>query len=196
MRTKWLITAGVAAGIVLAAVDNAQTAPKPPPPIRRAPKAKVNTPWEAKADKNKDGIVEPKEAQKAAIIAKSKVNRPWEAMADANHDGHVSAAELKAYRFGLIDANHDGVIDALERKNFWLAKKYAVNTPLEKKYDANGDGFLTGDEAVEYLKDRIRVISTDGKAIANTPLEQEFDADGDGVISAEEADAIKDAIGV
>jgi Ca2+-binding EF-hand superfamily protein len=163
--------------------------------VERKKATKVDTRWEEKADKNNDGVVETVEARKAVIAAKSKVNRPWEAKADTNKDGHLSAEEFKTYRLGLMDMNHDGKIEAIERKNFWATQKYVVNTPLEKKYDANSDGFITGDEAVEFLKDRVRVISTEGRAIVNSSLEQEFDLDNDGVISGEEAKAIKDAIG-
>ena len=194
MNVRWSITAVITAGIVFGAIDKVQAGPRGP--VGHAAKARVNTPWEARADKDKDGVVEAREAKKAAVIAKAKVNRPWEAKADANNDGRVSSAELKTYRFGLLDANHDGNINPAERKNFWVSKKYAVNTPIEKKYDANGDGFITGDEAVEYLKDRHRVIATDGRAIVNNPLEQEFDANNDGVIDVSEAQAIKDAVGI
>lgn len=210
MNAKCWITAGVTAVMALGTMGDAQAWPRWAGghgraadrnhdghigPVEHRKAAKVNTPWEAKADKDKDGVVEPGEAHRAALVAKSKVNRPWEAKADTDNNGRVSAAELKAYRLGIMDANHDGKIEAIERKNFWAIRKYVVNTPLEKKYDANGDGFLTGDEAVEFLKDRQRVLATDGRAIVNTPLEGEFDADNDGVISAEEAQAIKDAIG-
>lgn len=195
----WLV-AGVTVVVTLGTMNTAQAWPhwvrRHGKPADRNRDGHVD-PAERKhaADKDKDGVVEPAEAHRAAVLAKSRVDRPWEAKADANHDGRVSVAELKDYRLGIMDANRDGIIEPVERHAFWVSRKFRVTTAVEKKYDANGDGLLSGDEIVEYLKDKWRVISTDGRAIANTPLEQEFDADNDGVISAEEAHALKDAIG-
>jgi hypothetical protein len=65
---------------------------------------------------------------------------------------------------------------------------------MEKKYDADGDGWLTGDEAKEYMKDRLRLIHTNGRAKVDTDIEKEFDANGDGIIDRSEAQAIRDAL--
>ena len=67
-------------------------------------------------------------------------------------------------------------------------------TSVEKKYDANGNGYLSPVEAKELLKDRLRLVRTHGRAKVNTPLEREFDANNDGIIDRKEAEAIKEAI--
>ena len=69
-----------------------------------------------------------------------------------------------------------------------------MNTPLEKKYDADGNGWLSKSETIALLKDRLRVITTRGRAKVHTPLEKEFDTNGDGVIDRSEAEAMKDAV--
>lgn len=150
------------------------------------------------ADRNKDGRVDAKEAkmEKHIIKEKSKVDRPWEKKADKNGDGRVDLVELKQFHRALIDTNNDGVLTPEERKAYWVQFKARVTNEAEKKYDANGDGVLTGDEAESYMKDRLTVIRTDGKAVANTDIEKQFDADGDGVIDTSESDALKDALGL
>jgi len=162
-------------------------------------KAKVNTPWEAKADANKDGVVQPVEAGKAHRDAyldnRAVVNRPWEVKADQNHDGRVSAVELRAYHLSVMDKNNDGKIDLVERKAFWVLHKSKVNTELEQKYDKDGNGWIDGAEARELLKDRLILINTHGKAKVDTPLEANYDADNDGVIDKDEAEAIRDSLG-
>jgi hypothetical protein len=160
-------------------------------PVERKAASKVNTPWEARADKDHDGRVESREAARAASV----VNRGWEARADTNNDGRVSPAELRLYRKGLLDANHDGIIDALERRTYWAGWKIVAAAPYDAKYDLNKDGYLSGDEIILMLKDLYAIVKTNGRAIVNTPLEREFDANNDGVIDAAEAPALLDAIG-
>jgi Ca2+-binding EF-hand superfamily protein len=161
-------------------------------------KAKVNTPREARIDKDNDGVVEPAEVRQAKAAAylknRSTVNRPWEAKADANGDGTVSAAELRAHHVAALDKNGDGTVDRTERKAYWVHRKAKVNTEVEKKYDADGNGWISGEEAREMLRDRLRIINTHGKAKVNTALEEEFDANGDGVIDRVEARALREAV--
>jgi hypothetical protein len=161
-------------------------------------KAKVNTPAEAKMDRNHDGVVQPIEKAKAhtALYLRNRndVDRPWEKYADKNNDGKVDAVELRAFHLVQLDANGDGVIVLAERRLYWAQKRAIVNTDLERKYDTNGDGYLSWDEAREYLRDRLRVIETDGRAIVNNDLETEFDADGDGILSRAEAAKLKAAL--
>lgn len=161
-------------------------------------KAKVNTPWEARADKDNDGVVEPREAAKLNsahyIRNASVVDRPWEATADANNDGRVDRAELHSYHLGIMDADHNGTISPAERKLHWSKKHAVVNTPVEKKYDTNGDGYLSWEEGREMLKDRLAIIRTNGRAIVNNELEMEFDANKDGVIDSTEAASLKEAV--
>lgn len=162
-------------------------------------RARVDTPAEARMDKDKDGKVEPKEAHAAKVEYlknRAEVDTGWEKKADANADGKVGPAELRAWRLKHMDKDGDGVIDAKERNLWWLHRRWKVDTELEKKYDKDGDGWLNGEEARELLKDRWTLIATDGKAKVDSAIEKEYDANGDGVIDKEEADALKDALGI
>lgn len=172
---------GIAMALVLVVV--ACSYARPPKPVRFK-----------HADKNKDGRIGPRELA-AEKKHKAKVNTPWEARADTNNDGKVSPGELRKYRLGRMDANKNGVVDIAERRVYWVAWRAKVNTPFERLHDTNGDGFIDGAEAQEMLRDRLRIINTQGKAKVNTPLEREFDANKDGVIDREEAQAIRDAVG-
>jgi Ca2+-binding EF-hand superfamily protein len=113
---------------------------------------------------------------------------------DADNDGWVEPGEIHAWRYRVIDVDNDGIITVVEHRAYWAGWKGVVNTDLEKKYDANGDGYLDWVEAQALLRDRLRIIETDGRAIVNTDLEREFDADGDGVIDREEAEGIRDVL--
>lgn len=159
-------------------------------------KAKVNTKWEAKTDADKDGVVEPAEiaARRQYIREKSVVDRPWENAADANNDGKVDLKEVRVYHVTQMDTDHDGSITVTERSAYWTKTKAVVNTELEKKYDADNDGYLSWVEGKELLKDKLVVVNTKGKAIVNTDLEAEFDANGDGVIDRVEAPAVQSAL--
>jgi len=149
------------------------------------------------ADRNKDGIVDKKERhmeKEWERKQRSKVNTWWEKRADTNNDGTVDSDELAAWKKltkERIDLNQDGVIDAKERRLSWRHARARVNTPLEQKYDKNGDGWLEPDEIRELLKDKALLIQTDGKAKVDTPLEAEYDANGDGVLDPDEAKTLK-----
>jgi len=164
----------------------------------RHQKAKVDTPWEARADKDHDGVVEPKEAARMNsahyMRVCSTVDRPWEVQADANKDGKVSRAELHAYHLDKLDADHNGVITVDERRSYWKLKHAVVDTPAEKRYDTNGDGYLSWGEGREFLKDRLTLINTHGRAAVTNELELEFDANKDGVIDRDEAAGLKAAL--
>lgn len=164
----------------------------------RHQKAKVDTPWEARADKDHDGVVEPKEAARmnAAHYMRtcSAVDRPWEVQADTNKDGKVSRAELHAYHLAKLDADHNGVITVEERRAHWKLKHAVVDTPAEKRYDTNGDGYLSWDEGREFLKDRLTLIKTNGRAAVSNEMELEFDTNKDGVIDRDEAVGLKAAL--
>lgn len=149
------------------------------------------------ADKNNDGVVTPAERhleRRWEARHRAKVNSPWEQKVDVNNDGWVEPAEVHGWRYRVIDTDHNGIITVAENRTYWAGWKGAVNTDLERKYDANGDGYLEWPEGRELLKDRLRVIETDGRAVVNTDIEREFDADGDGVIDREEADAIREVL--
>lgn len=74
---------------------------------------------------------------------------------DRNGDGRISNTEWNDYRTGAYtywDANHDGRISRAEYANCWYGGGFyttynrAVYEPSWKAFDANGDGYLTGDE--------------------------------------------------
>jgi Ca2+-binding EF-hand superfamily protein len=159
----------------------------------RKEKAKVNKAWEAKADSDKDGVVEAREAH-AYFRAKSVVDRPWEEKADANNDGKVEWKELRVYHKTQMDTDGNGAITTEERIAYWTKVKSVVNTRVEKKYDKDGDGYLSWEEGKELLKDKAEIIKTKGKALVNTDLEAEFDKNSDGVIDGKEAPALLEAI--
>jgi len=164
--------------------------------LEQRQKAKVDTRWEKKADVDKDGIVEPKEAAAAKkyLREKSVVDRPWEEAADANKDGKVDWQEIRVYHKTQMDSDHNGIVSVEERRAYWVKTKSVVNTEYEKKYDTDGDGYLSWTEGKEMLKDKYEIIQTKGKAIVNTDLETEFDTNNDGVIDRSEAPAVREAI--
>lgn len=184
MNTSIMAAAGVTFLLSMACSDVAQARPW----------------WGARrrhADKNNDGVVTPAERhleRRWEARHRAKVNSPWEQKVDVDNDGWVEPAEVHAWRYKAIDADHNGVITPVENRAYWVAWKGVVNTDLERKYDANGDGYLEWPEGRELLKDRLRVVETDGRAVVNTDIEREFDADGDGVIDREEADAIREVL--
>jgi len=220
-KVRFLIS-GIAAGaLFLAAIGNAQAGPaKPGNKVKHADKnkdgrisakelkkereferkqrSKVDKPWEEKADKNDDGVVDRKEIHqhqtKEYLKDRSDVDKKWEEKADRNDDGKVDAKELHGHRKHVMDKNNDGKVDSTERKAFWVHRRSKVNTGLEKKYDADGDGYVSPEEGREMLKDRLRIINTHGRAKVDSALEKDFDADGDGVIDKDEAAAIRDAL--
>ena len=171
MKILWTIVL-----VISSCILSAQAGPdNPPARVRRL----------QHADRNKDGVVMPREMN---------AEKRFEKLADANGDGKVEPAEVRAYRYRVIDVNHDGKITVEERRAYYVSWKRVVNTEAEKKYDANGDGYLEWPEAREFLKDRLTIINTDGKAIVNTDIEREFDDNGDGVIDRSEAAELKEAL--
>lgn len=98
-------------------------------------------------------------------------------------------------RFKHADRNKDGVVDQKEMKmehawehRHWIKERAKVNTPLETKYDTNGDGWLEPSERKELLKDKYELIKTNGKAKVDTATEAEYDTNKDGIIDAKEAE--------
>lgn len=149
------------------------------------------------ADKNNDGTIDKKEwrmEHQREQGQRSRVNTWWEKRADTNNDGKVDDSELSAWKQltkERIDLNNDGVIDPKERRLCWRHGRSKVNTALEQKYDANGDGWLEAAEVKELLKDRAQIIKTEGKAKVDSGIEEEYDANNDGVIDASEAGEMK-----
>jgi len=112
----------------------------------------------------------------------------------------ILAAPAKSEKFKHADKNTDGVIDAKELKmeksweKTYRHGKAKVNTPLEHKYDANGDGWLDEAESKELVKDRFELIKTGGKAKVDSAVEQAYDANNDGILDQDEAQAMKEAV--
>lgn len=182
--------------------DNGKISPKELKDERafvREKKAVVDKKWEAKADKNDDGTLSKEEYRKAAthnyLKNRSEVDKKWEAKADTDASGSVSGKEYKSFRNTQMDKDGSGSISKAERNSYWKMRKSRANTDREKKYDADGDGYLSGDEAREMLRDRLRVINTHGKAKVDGDVEREFDANDDGIIDRSEAATMKDAVG-
>jgi len=168
---------------------------------RAKPKAKVDTPREARIDKNKDGIVEKKElimAKKGKVAGpKAKALSWYAARADTNHDGKVDAAEVAAWNKIMeakSDLNKDGVMDAAEKRLIWKQRGIPANTAARQRYDKNGDGWLEPAEVKEMLRDKYIVAKTNGKAIVDTEVEAQYDTNKDGVIDPDEAVAMADDI--
>ncbi len=165
----------------------------------RAKRAEVDKAWEKKADKNDNGTVDPGEraiaARKKYLAERSEVDKAWEEKADKNDDGTVGKMELKQHRAKVMDKNGDGTVDKVERKAWWKKRRSKANTALEKKFDADGDGYINGDEAKTLLRAKLRRINASGKARVDSDIEEEFDANGDGYLSREEAKAMKEAMG-
>jgi hypothetical protein len=165
----------------------------------REKRAVVDNKREERADKDGDGTLSKEEQRKAAIHSylknRSEVDKKWEAKADADGSGSVSGQEYKTFRTTQMDKDGNGTISHAERNNYWKVRKSRANTDREKKYDADGDGYLNGDEARAMLRDRLRLINTHGKAKVDSDVEREFDENDDGIIDKNEAAAIKDAVG-
>ena len=113
-------------------------------------------------DKNKDGIIQPVEARQEHP---KKVLRP-------------------------LDSDKDGIVDVKERTVAWRRANPKVNTPLEAKHDANGDGWLQPEEMKALLRERHLMIKTHGEAKVDTPAEAEYDANKDGLIDITEAEVM------
>lgn len=155
-----------------------------------------------RADRNKDGVVDKKEYKlekkveaKQELKQRAKVNSWWESRADTNKDGKVDATELAAWKTlqkERIDTDGDGVISPKERRLSWRHARSKVNSELEKKYDANGDGWLETAEVKTMLQDKATLVKTQGKARVDSAIEKEYDADNDGIISTQEAEVMRE----
>lgn len=163
------------------------------------------------ADKNRDGVISPHEwhkekqfekrkVKKAGKKAKKKARRKkkklnwWEKRADVNEDGIVDKKERAAWKKlekERIDMDGDGVISPKERRLCWRHARSRVNTKLEKKYDANEDGWLEPDEVREMLKARHALIKSKGKAKVDSAIEEGYDINEDGILDKDEAKAMK-----
>jgi hypothetical protein len=108
----------------------------------------------------------------------------------AEHPGRVA-------KYKHADKNNDGVVDRKEmkiEKKWEHLQKVKVNTPLEKKYDANGDGIIEPAEAKQMLIDRHALITKYGKAKVDSPIEALYDTDKDGFIDGKEYKAFMEEI--
>jgi Ca2+-binding EF-hand superfamily protein len=152
-------------------------------------------------DRNKDGRVDRKEMRMQKKWEKKqraeKVKTWWHKRADTDGDGKLNAQERAAWKTltkERIDLDGDGVISPKERRLCWRHARSRVNTALEKKYDANDNGWLEPEEVKELFKNRYEHIKAHGKAKVDSPLEEEYDENDDGVIDANEAEVINEDI--
>jgi len=117
-------------------------------------RAKIDSKWERRADRDHDGYVEPVEARRAKHVL------------DRNDDGHISAAERTAFwsrhRVRVVhvyeeqyDSDGSGYIEGEELRD-WLCARVAqvsetstiqANSRQEKMFDTNNDGLLDNAEA-------------------------------------------------
>lgn len=164
----------------------------------QAKRAEVDTKWEVKADKNDDGSVSKGEYRHAKtqqyLKNEAEVDKKWEAKADDNSDGSVSRGELNSFHTTRMDKDGDGAVSKEEQKRYWQHKKARANTDREKGFDADGNGYISGDEARAMLQARLRVINTQGRAKVDNELEREFDGNGDGYIDRTEAILMRKAV--
>ena len=140
-------------------------------------------------DKNRDGKVDARER----ALARHKAKKVMDKNKDGVVDRKEKALALKHWR-KHADRNGDGVVDKTERRIWWRHAQYRrrVNTEIEKKYDADGNGWIGPAEARKMLHDKWLLIRTDGKAKVDTELEEGYDANGDGFIDGKEAALLRE----
>ena len=107
----------------------------------------------------------------------------------------------KGKKFKHADMNKDGKVDA---KEMWMQKAWdyqqgneracKVNTRLERKYDADGNGWLDNQEARNMLRARYRYMKRRRMTKVDNPFEAKFDINSNGYIDTGELQALKDAI--
>ena len=105
------------------------------------------------------------------------------------------SASAKGKKFKHADKNKDGVVDKKEwkmQKKWEHRQRSRVNNKFERKYDADGDGWLEPSEAKKLLEDKWQLIKTEGKAKVDCPIEAEYDINSNGIIDYEEAQAMKE----
>jgi len=145
------------------------------------------------ADKNKDGELSKREMKMEKNWEQkqhSNVNTWWENRADTNSDGKVDNTELASWKQlerDRIDLNNDGTIDAKERRLSWRHARCRVSNDIEKKYDADSDGWLQPEEVKQMLRAKYAIVRTSGAAKVDSELEREYDTNSDGVIEQAEA---------
>ncbi len=186
LNTKQTMTTLIAVAIVSITINDSFSTPVR---AHKKARAQVNTKSKVRADKNRDGIVQPKEARKAAIknnqnTKRAVVNTKWEAKADENNDGIVQPKEA-----------HKAAI-----KNNQNTKRAVVDHKWEVQADKDGNGVVSVAERRRY---NLHVIdkNSDDKITAaersafwikrrskvNTLVEKNYDANADGWIDGSEA---------
>lgn len=124
------------AGLLPAALLQAQTKPAAPAPAATAakpdPVAATFKAW----DKNGDGQ-----------LSLVEFRAGWEQMQAA-----LRVEQALRRQFAAIDANHDGAIDASEYGNLVLIKQAGKAAPPLARFDANGDGKLDFSEYVKLVQ--------------------------------------------
>lgn len=198
----WIIV-----GVVVGCVTLVHAQPPPHPFLNKGrakpagpahkKKAIVNTPHEKRMDRNRNGVVDVREAKraqavkgkhKAAVAAGQPVAAPAQALPAPVSVGH------RRWRT-VMDVDANGAVTVAERSRYWRTRRAKVNTKVEAAYDADHNGFIEGVEVRAMLKGRLAIVKTHGKAVVNTPIEAAFDANKDGVIQSHEANELRSALG-
>lgn len=97
---------------------------------------KVDTKYEERADKNKDGKVSRQEnqaARKKYLKNRSEVDKKWEKNADKNSDGKIDGKEFRQAR-------------KKQETRSYLKNRSEVDRKWEKKADNNKDGKVDAKE--------------------------------------------------
>lgn len=140
-------------------------------------------PWGRKADKNRDGVVTPREAElqatKDRVADKRRVDTPAEAVVDRNKDGVVGAKEAQVLQNKLYtrrcmfadrpwekvaDRNNDGFVDIIEIRTYHVGQM-----------DQNKDGKIGPVERKAYW--------AKNRAFVDTAVERRHDHDKNGILS-------------
>lgn len=161
---------------------------------RNVPRSTVDTEKKAKMDKNDDSRGGPKEILEAKtaeyLKEDSEVDTKWEKKTDTNDDGVVDRSEIE----DRYDRNDDGKITPQEARTALQRQQAKVSNPFERRYDADGNGWISHQERREMAKAKLRLIDTHGKAKVDTPWERTFDKNNDGVINRQEAVLMRNAL--
>lgn len=116
----------------------------------------------------------------------------------------LSSFTFKAWSAGPgrlehADRNKDGVIDKKEwkmEKEYEKSQRFKVDTPLERKYDTDHDGWIEPDEKRKLLEDKYALVKTNGKAKVDTAIEAKYDTNSDGIIDIKEGQLLKQDLGL
>ncbi|MBM4155816.1 MAG: hypothetical protein FJ221_12425 [Lentisphaerae bacterium] len=151
-----------------------------------------------RVDLNHDGIVDASEAEasKNSWYREQglRLDGSWEALADTDKDGKLSAAEMYEFKKSLLDDDKDGSLSPDDYRRFLKRVRSLVQTPRERGFDRNKDGFLEGGEVLAMLRDRLSGLRGTARRPVESKFDRLFDSNVDGHLSSDESGAIELAI--